>query len=85
MSNDIVTGAETRGGNPCWHRVEGVELTACNDAMIIEYCMFFVLEKYFKEKSYYLDLVEIFHHTQFMILYGRSLDARVKLETNASS
>ena len=57
-------------------------MTACNDAMLLEVNVYYLLEKYFQHKSYYLDVVELFHDTTFIVIYGKSLDARVKLQKN---
>lgn len=61
VADDMMDGSITRRGQPCWYRKEGVSTIAINDSFILESCIFLFLKKYFKETSYYIDLVELFH------------------------
>lgn len=40
---------------------EGVGIIAVNDAFFIESAVFSILRKYFREKAYYVDLMDLFH------------------------
>ena len=39
---------------------EGVGMIAINDSFILESAVYFLLKKYFRQDSYYIDLVELF-------------------------
>lgn len=54
-------GSETRRGSPCWHRVPEVGLEAINDALMIESSIYLLLQKYFRNKPYYAEVMETFH------------------------
>lgn len=66
--------SETRRGQPCWHKVEDVKLTAINDAIMIENCIFYILKKHFSHLDCYIKLVELFHETMLITTIGQSLD-----------
>lgn len=53
--------AITRRGRLCWHRLDNVGLTAINDAIILEGTVYQLIEKYFKDKTYYTQILEMFH------------------------
>ena len=51
----------TRRGQPCYYRVEGVNLIAINDACLIEGAIYYLLKKHFRSDKCYVDLLELFH------------------------
>jgi farnesyl diphosphate synthase len=55
----------TRRGQPCWYRVEGVNLIAVNDAFMLEACIYYLLKKHFRQHPAYVSLIELFHEVQF--------------------
>lgn len=67
-------GSETRRGQPCWYKVDDVKLTAINDALMIESCIYYILKKYFSTQPSYVKLVELFHETMLITTIGQSLD-----------
>lgn len=74
MYDDIMDGAESRRGRVCWHRKDGVGLKACNDAVLIEAGIYHVLRRYFQDKPYYLDCMELFHNVTLKTAMGQALD-----------
>lgn len=78
-------GSETRRGRPCWYKVNDVGSGAVNDAIMVEGAIYTVLKHYFKEKDYYVDLLEIMHDVTYKTIYGQNLDTRTgderKMET----
>lgn len=66
--------SETRRGQPCWYKVDDVKLTAINDALMIESCIYYILKKYFSHTSSYMKLMELFHETMLITTIGQSLD-----------
>lgn len=74
ISDDIMDGSQTRRGQPCWYKLENVQMTAINDALMIESGIYIILKKYFSEKKYYVKLLELFHEISFITTVGQSLD-----------
>ena len=69
-----------RRGQPCWYRVDNLGPAGFNDAILLEATIYPLLKKYFREKSYYVDIVEIFHDATLKTCYGQSLDTRTGLK-----
>ncbi|XP_065213682.1 farnesyl pyrophosphate synthase-like [Planococcus citri] len=72
--DDIMDGAETRRGRPCWYRVDETNNIAINDGVLVENGVFVILKKYFRDKPYYLHVLEAFHDTILKTSMGQSLD-----------
>lgn len=51
----------TRRGQPCWYKQAGVGNIAINDAAMLEAAIYQLLKLHFREESYYVDLLELFH------------------------
>lgn len=51
----------TRRGMPCWYKVEQVGVGAINDALLVQSSMFSILKKYFHDKPYYTNVLEMFN------------------------
>lgn len=76
MADDIMDGSETRRGHKCWYKVDDVGLCAINDSMMIENGIYFLLKKYFSEKPYYNDIVDLFHEVTFITTIGQLQDLK---------
>ena len=50
----------TRRGQPCWFRVEGVNLIAINDSFMLEGAIYYLLKKHFREEPSYVNILELF-------------------------
>ncbi|CAB4482759.1 farnesyl pyrophosphate synthase [Rhizophagus irregularis] len=74
VADDIMDASITRRGNPCWYKMEGVGMIAINDSFILESAIYFFLKKYFRQDSYYVDLVELFHEITLETELGQLLD-----------
>ncbi|EGC37367.1 hypothetical protein DICPUDRAFT_150024 [Dictyostelium purpureum] len=82
VTDDIMDNGLTRRGEPCWYRNPSpfnpseykVGLLAINDSVLIESFLFFLLKKYFKHKSYYVDVLELFRECIFYTATGQLLD-----------
>lgn len=74
VQDDIIDGSTQRRGQPAWHMVDGVGLTAINDSIMIESGIFHILDKYFGDKPYHSRLVQLFHDVIFITSVGQSLD-----------
>jgi farnesyl diphosphate synthase len=74
VADDIMDQSKTRRGQPCWYKIEGVGLVAINDSFIIESTIYRILKRYFRDKPYYLNLMELFHETTYQTEVGQCLD-----------
>lgn len=74
VADDVMDQSLTRRGQPCWYKKNGVGLAAINDAFSLEACVYLLLKKYFSNKPYYINLVELFHEITFQTTLGQSLD-----------
>ncbi|KAI5812541.1 putative farnesyl-diphosphate synthetase [Pyronema omphalodes] len=74
VADDIMDASITRRGHPCWYRMEGVGMVAINDSFILGAVIFNVLKRFFRQESYYVDLLELFHDTSFQTELGQLLD-----------
>ncbi|PYI03545.1 ERG20 farnesyl diphosphate synthase [Aspergillus sclerotiicarbonarius CBS 121057] len=72
--DDIMDASHTRRGKPCWYRVPTVGMKAVNDAAMLESAIYVLLKKYFKHRSGYVEITELFHETAFKIELGQSYD-----------
>lgn len=82
IADDIMDGSETRRGRSCWYRVPSVGLSAVNDAFLLENIVYEILNRFFKEKEYYSDIVRLVQQTIFRTILGQSVDTRLGLEKN---
>ncbi|ODQ54174.1 farnesyl pyrophosphate synthase [Saitoella complicata NRRL Y-17804] len=74
VADDIMDQSKTRRGQPCWYLVPGVGNIAINDSFMLESAIFFLLKKHFRQESYYVDLLELFHDVTFQTELGQLLD-----------
>uniref|UniRef100_T1IND5 Farnesyl pyrophosphate synthase n=1 Tax=Strigamia maritima TaxID=126957 RepID=T1IND5_STRMM len=74
VCDDVMDQSKTRRGQLCWYKKDGVGLIAINDAFSLEAGLYFLLKKYFRHKSYYINIIELFHETTFQTVMGQSLD-----------
>jgi farnesyl diphosphate synthase len=74
--------SETRRGRLCWYKVDNLGATGFNDALMLESAVYILLKKYFGNKEYYADLLDIMHDVNHKTVYGQSLDTRTGLEKN---
>jgi hypothetical protein len=51
----------TRRSQPCWYKVDGVGNIAINDAFLLEGAIYHLLKSHFRQESYYVNLLELFH------------------------
>lgn len=74
VADDIMDKSITRRGKPCWYKKENVGLIAINDAIYLESCVYQILKHYFRQKPYYIDIVDLFHETNMQTATGQCLD-----------
>lgn len=74
VADDLMDGSISRRGQPCWYRRADVKLIAINDSFILESCVYLLLKRYFGDKAYYLQLVDLFVETTRQTELGQLLD-----------
>jgi len=67
-------GSETRRGQPCWYRLDDVDMIAVNDSLILESFVYKILKKYFSDEPFYFQLVDLFLEVTRQTEYGQLLD-----------
>ncbi|KAJ7033728.1 farnesyl-diphosphate synthase [Mycena alexandri] len=72
--DDLMDKSITRRGQPCYYRVPGVGTISVNDATMLESAIYQLLKLHFRNETYYVDLIELFHDTTFQTSTGQLLD-----------
>nr|ACJ38671.1 farnesyl pyrophosphate synthase [Chimonanthus praecox] len=72
--DDIMDGSHTRRGQPCWFRVPKVDMIAVNDGILLRNHIPRILRRHFREKPYYVDLLDLFNEVEFQTASGQMLD-----------
>lgn len=74
VADDLMDGSITRRGQPCWYKKEEVGTIAVNDSFLIEACIYKLLKLRFREKIYYVELLELMHEVTYQTELGQMLD-----------
>ncbi|KAJ7754430.1 farnesyl-diphosphate synthase [Mycena metata] len=72
--DDLMDHSVTRRGQPTYYRVPGVGTISVNDATMLESAIYQLLKLHFRNETYYVDLIELFHDTTFQTSTGQLLD-----------
>ncbi|KAL0000493.1 hypothetical protein SO802_014274 [Lithocarpus litseifolius] len=72
--DDIMDNSVTRRGQPCWFRQPKVGMIAVNDGLILRNHIPRILKKHFREKPYYVDLLDLFNEVEFQTTSGQMID-----------
>ncbi|GFG32081.1 hypothetical protein Cfor_06854 [Coptotermes formosanus] len=72
--DDIMDGSVTRRGRPCWYLYENLGTAAINDGLLLEHGLYQLLSRYFRDKPYYVHVLELFHDVTLKTIMGVSLD-----------
>ncbi|KAF3451904.1 hypothetical protein FNV43_RR08000 [Rhamnella rubrinervis] len=78
--DDIMDNSYTRRGQPCWFRLDKVGLIAVNDGVLLRNHIPRVLKKHFREKPYYVDLIDLFNEVEFQTASGQMIDLITTIE-----
>nr|ADO87007.1 E,E-farnesyl diphosphate synthase [Santalum album]AGV01244.1 farnesyl diphosphate synthase [Santalum album] len=78
--DDIMDGSHTRRGQPCWFRLPEVGLIAVNDGIMLRNHIPRILKKHFKNKPYYVELLDLFNEVEFQTTSGQMIDLITTLE-----
>ncbi|KAL6197794.1 hypothetical protein ACLB2K_027588 [Fragaria x ananassa] len=72
--DDMMDGSHTRRGQPCWFRLPKVGLIAANDGVLLRNHIPRILKKHFRQKPYYVDLLDLFNEVEFQTASGQMID-----------
>nr|APG79413.1 FPS4 [Eucommia ulmoides]BBA21113.1 farnesyl diphosphate synthase [Eucommia ulmoides] len=78
--DDIMDNSHTRRGQPCWFRVPKVGMIAVNDGVLLRNHIPRILKKHFRQKPYYVDLLDLFNEVEFQTASGQMIDLITTLE-----
>ncbi|CAA0815446.1 Farnesyl pyrophosphate synthase 2 [Striga hermonthica] len=79
--DDIMDNSHTRRGQPCWFRLPKIGLIAVNDGIMLRNHIPRILKKHFREKPYYVDLLELFNEVvEFQTTAGQMIDLITTIE-----
>lgn len=81
VADDVMDSSVTRRGNPCWYRLPEVKLISINDSFILESCVYIILKRYFRNETYYPQLVDLFLETTRQTELGQLLDLTSQPQT----
>lgn len=70
IADDIMDGSETRRGQAAWYKKDNVGMTAFNDSLLLESCIYSILENHFKDKPYYGQIIHEFHRVQVSLFFS---------------
>lgn len=74
---DIMEGQEMRRGVPCWYRQPNVGLGGMNDASLVSAAMYSILKRYFSNKPYYKNVLEMFNEMLLKCSIGHHLELQL--------
>ncbi|CAL5070498.1 unnamed protein product [Urochloa decumbens] len=72
--DDITDNAYTRRDNLCWYKLPTVGMSAINDGVLLKCHVQAIITRYFKEKFYFLDLMELWNEIGLQTAMGQMLD-----------
>jgi len=78
--DDIMDNSHTRRGQPCWFRVPNVGMIAVNDGVLLRNHIPRILRKHFRDKPYYVELLDLFNEVEFQTASGQMIDLITTLE-----
>ncbi|XP_062162731.1 farnesyl pyrophosphate synthase 1-like [Alnus glutinosa] len=78
--DDIMDNSHTRRGQPCRFRVPKVGMIAVNDGVLLRNHIPRILRKHFRDKPYYVDLLDLFNEVEFQTASGEIIDLVTTLE-----
>ncbi|KAF5278306.1 hypothetical protein FQR65_LT03575 [Abscondita terminalis] len=80
MEDDTMDQSEFRCDDVCWHKKENIGVSSYKDSMFMYESAYVLLEKYFKDKSVYMPLINLFHEMNQRLTIGQSLDWHWRLD-----
>ncbi|CAN6229877.1 unnamed protein product [Urochloa humidicola] len=74
LLDDIMDGSHTRRDQICWYRRPEVGLRGINDGILLKCHILRLINKYFREKTYYIDISELWNEVALQSSLGQMLD-----------
>jgi farnesyl diphosphate synthase len=74
VADDVMDESKTRRGQPCWYKLENVQMIAINDSFLLESFVFTILKTHFGHEPYYNRLVALFIDVIQKTEFGQLLD-----------
>lgn len=74
VEDDIEDASVTRRGKPCWYKVNGIGLTAINDASFLRSAVYQVLKRNLKGHPAKFDIIELFLDHELNTIIGQTMD-----------
>ncbi|XP_006652943.1 farnesyl pyrophosphate synthase-like isoform X2 [Oryza brachyantha] len=74
LLDDIMDDSYTRRDQICWYRRPEVGLRGINDGILLKCHILILIKKYFREKPYFLDLLELWNEIALQTSLGQMLD-----------
>uniref|UniRef100_K3Z769 Uncharacterized protein n=1 Tax=Setaria italica TaxID=4555 RepID=K3Z769_SETIT len=74
LLDDIMDGSHTRRDQICWFRRPEVGLRGINDGILLKCHITRLIKKYFREKTYYIDISELWNEIALQTSLGQMLD-----------
>jgi len=76
VADDLMDQSHTRRGHPCWFRRPEVGLNAANDSLLLQSCIYVLLDKYMSSHAGYAQAVRLFTEVTLQTELGQLLDMR---------
>lgn len=76
VADDLMDSSHTRRGQPCWYKLPDVGLSAVNDSLLLEACLYKILKRYFRNDPFYVSLFELMQEVTYKTELGQLLDIR---------
>ncbi|CAN6250472.1 unnamed protein product [Urochloa humidicola] len=74
LLDDIMDGSHTRRDQICWYRRPEIGLRGINDGILLKCHISRLIKKYFREKTYYIDISELWNEVALQTSLGQMLD-----------
>ncbi|PAN40517.1 hypothetical protein PAHAL_7G321500 [Panicum hallii] len=74
LLDDIMDGSHTRRDQICWYRRPEVGLWGINDGILLKCHIARLIKRYFREKTYYIDISELWNEVALQTSLGQMLD-----------
>lgn len=81
VADDIMDSSPTRRGQPCWYKLDDVQLIAINDSFILESCVYKILKRYYGQEPCYLQLLDLFIEVTRQTELGQLMDLTSQPQT----
>uniref|UniRef100_A0A0D9WAJ8 Farnesyl pyrophosphate synthase n=1 Tax=Leersia perrieri TaxID=77586 RepID=A0A0D9WAJ8_9ORYZ len=74
LLDDIMDDSHTRRDQICWYRRPEVGLKGINDGILLKCHILIMIKKYFREKPYFIDLLDVWNEVALQTSLGQMID-----------